>query len=152
MFCLLAPMLGLGQMEPQAETKFVSNCYGSSRMMLPLLEYTVEENSGYYTLKYLDNPYTPKPGKEVDFSFRANKHEIEYLRRFLIGRFGDFKKKSLRIGNNTLYAKGIFNEAYEQDGFNRPACRNCEIMVSIDDQSSFKMTKSCVNNLFDLRD
>jgi hypothetical protein len=152
MFCVLVPIMGLGQIGPEAEKKFVSNCYGSSMIMLPLLEFTTQEKGGYYTLKYFKNPYAPKPGEEMDFNFRANKYEIEYLRKFLISRFGDFKKKSLKIGDNTLYVRGIFNEGYEQDGFNRPACGDCEIMVSVDDRSSFKMTKSCVNNLFDFRE
>lgn len=152
LFCLLAPVLGLGQVGQMEETKFVSNCFGNSLTIFPLLEYTAQEQGGYYTLKYIKYPYAPRRGEEIGFNFKANKHELEYLRKFFISGFGNYKKKSLKVGSSTLNVRGIYNSAYELDGISRPACDDCEISVSVNERSSFVMTKSCVNNLFDFRE
>ncbi|MFZ9031646.1 MAG: hypothetical protein ACO20F_10230 [Robiginitalea sp.] len=152
LFCFLASILGLGQMGREGETKFVSNCFGTSSAQLPLLEYTTQGEGGYYTLKYFKDSNARRKGEESGFSFSANKYELEYLRKFLISGFGNYKKKSLKVGENTLYVRGIYNTGYEQDGIKSPACDDCQISVSVNDRSSFIMTKSCVNNLFDIKE
>ena len=149
LFFLLAPLLGLGQTGQVGDTKSVSNRFGTSSIELPLLEYTAQGDGGYYTFKYLNGR---KKGEESSFTFSANKYELEYLRKFFIRGFGNYKKRSLKLGDNTLYVTGIYNPGYEQDGIRRPPCEDCEISVSVNDGSSFTLTKPRVNKLFDFNE
>lgn len=150
LFYLLAPFLGLGQMGQVGETKVVSNRFGTSSEELPLLEYTPQREGGYYTFKYFKDLNARRKREVSGFTFSANEYELEYLRNFFISGFGNYKKRSLKVGDNILYVTGIYNSGYEQDGIKRPACADCEISVSVNDRSSFKLTKPCVKNLFDI--